>query len=43
MASRRPTDVERARRWRVENAEAIEASNAFVKEKGLPLAELRLF
>jgi antitoxin CcdA len=34
---------ERARRWRAENAEAIAASNAFVDEKGLPLAGLRRF
>ena len=34
---------ERARLWRAENAKAIESSNAFVEEKGLPLAGLRLF
>lgn len=32
---------ERARRWREENAEAIASSNAYVEEKGLPLAEFR--
>lgn len=34
---------ERARRWRVENAEAIASSNAFVEANGLPLAALRQF
>lgn len=34
---------ERARRWQEENAEAIASSNAYVEEKGLPLAEFRLF
>ncbi|MDB5694296.1 MAG: post-segregation antitoxin CcdA [Alphaproteobacteria bacterium] len=34
---------ERARRWRSENAAAIASSNAFVEEKGLPLADLRPF
>jgi antitoxin CcdA len=30
-------------RWRAENREAIEASNAWVEEHGLPLARYRLF
>ena len=34
---------ERARRWREENAEAIASSNAYVEEKGLPLAKFRRF
>jgi antitoxin CcdA len=34
---------ERARRWQVENAEAIASSNAFVEANGLPLASLRRF
>lgn len=34
---------ERARRWKAENADALASSNAFVEEKGLPLAGLRRF
>ena len=33
----------RAERWRQENAEALAASNAWVDEKGLPLAAYRPF
>ncbi|HZS82748.1 MAG TPA: type II toxin-antitoxin system CcdA family antitoxin [Stellaceae bacterium] len=35
--------MERAARWRVENKEAIEASNAYVERHGLPLARFRQF
>ncbi|WP_193176112.1 type II toxin-antitoxin system CcdA family antitoxin [Oricola nitratireducens] len=34
---------EKARRWREENAKAIEAANAFVDANGLPLARYRQF
>lgn len=34
---------ERERLWRIENAEAIEASNKYVEEHGLPLAKYRQF
>jgi antitoxin CcdA len=34
---------ERARRWLEENREAIESSNEYVRNHGLPLAHLRLF
>ena len=34
---------ERKRRWQDENAAAIEASNAYVKQHGLPLARFRRF
>lgn len=33
----------RSERWRQENREAIESSNAFVDEHGLPLARHRMF
>lgn len=33
----------RAERWRQENREAIESSNAFVDQHGLPLAQHRMF
>lgn len=32
---------ERERLWRIENAEAIEASNRYVEKHGLPLAKYR--
>lgn len=35
--------AERNRRWKEENREAIEASNAYVAEHGLPLERFRLF
>ena len=35
--------AERNRRWKEENREAIEASNAYVAEHGLPLEKYRLF
>ena len=34
---------EKARRWLVDNAEAIASSNAYVEEHGLPLTKLRQF
>jgi antitoxin CcdA len=34
---------ERVRRWQEENREAIEATNRYVEEHGLPLAEYRQF
>ena len=34
---------ERARRWRVENADALASSNAHVEAHGLPLARHRQF
>ncbi len=33
----------RAERWQEENREAIESSNRWVEENGLPLAGMRLF
>lgn len=35
--------AERERRWKEENREAIESSNRWVEEHGLPLAEYRQF
>ncbi|MEP3427974.1 MAG: type II toxin-antitoxin system CcdA family antitoxin [Hyphomicrobiales bacterium] len=32
-----------ADRWKLENQEALDSSNAFVEEQGLPLANSRLF
>lgn len=34
---------ERERLWRIENAEAIKASNRYVEKHGLPLAKYRQF
>ncbi len=34
---------EKARRWKEENREAIEATNRYIEEHGLPLAEYRQF
>jgi antitoxin CcdA len=34
---------ERAKKWREENKEAIESSNAYVEKYGLPLARYRQF
>jgi len=39
----RAVKAEKERRWREENAEALEASNRWVKEHGLPLAQYRMF
>ena len=41
--SRRQIAGTRPERWRFDNEEAIESSNAFVKANGVPLAHLRLF
>jgi antitoxin CcdA len=35
--------AERERRWRVENAEAIQSFNAWLAENGNPLAKYRAF
>ncbi|MFN4157656.1 MAG: type II toxin-antitoxin system CcdA family antitoxin [Gemmobacter sp.] len=35
--------VARAEAWRADNADAVASSNAWVAEKGLPLARHRLF
>lgn len=42
-ALREAISAEKARRWREENREAIEAHNRWVEEHGLPLAEYRMF
>ena len=34
---------EKSRRWKGENREAIEASNAYVEKHGLPLSKHRMF
>ncbi|AZN96685.1 antitoxin CcdA [Mesorhizobium robiniae] len=34
---------EKSRRWLLENREAIESSNEYVRRNGLPLAKYRLF
>ena len=34
---------ERERIWKLENAEAFQASNAYVEKHGLPLAKFRQF
>jgi antitoxin CcdA len=34
---------EKVRRWKEENREAIEATNRYIEEHGLPLAEYRQF
>lgn len=39
----RAVKAEQERLWRLENAEAIEASNKYVEEHGLPLAKYRQF
>lgn len=35
--------LEKARLWKIENAEAIESWNKYVEENGLPLAEFSQF
>jgi len=35
--------AEKERRWKIENAEAIQASNDNVAKHGLPLAKYRMF
>lgn len=42
-ALREAISAEKARRWQEENREAIEAHNRWVEERGLPLAEYRMF
>lgn len=39
----RAVKAERERLWKIENAEAIEAANAYVEKHGLPLAKYRQF
>jgi len=34
---------QQAQRWQSENREALESSNAFVEQNGLPLAKFRQF
>lgn len=36
-------DEEKARRWKIENREAIESLNEYVEKHGLPLEEFRQF
>ena len=35
--------AERARRWKVDNAEAVAAYNKWIEENGIPNASVRLF
>jgi len=35
--------AEKERRWKIDNAEAIKASNDYVAKHGLPLAKYRMF
>lgn len=35
--------AEKARKWREENAEAIQSSNEYVEKYGLPLEKYRMF
>jgi len=42
-ALRAATKAEQERRWKEENREAIDSSNAWLEENGLPYAELRLW
>jgi antitoxin CcdA len=35
--------AERARRWKVDNAEAVAAYNKWIEENGVPLARYRKF
>lgn len=39
----RAIKAEKERRWKIENAEAIKASNDYVAKHGLPLAKYRMF
>ena len=39
----RAVKSERERLWKIENAEAIAAENAYVEKHGLPLAKYRQF
>lgn len=38
----RAIKAEKERRWKIENAEAIKASNDYVAKHGLPLAKYRM-
>lgn len=40
---RRAVSQARAKQWQTENAPALESSNAYVEEHGLPLERLRPF
>lgn len=35
--------AERARRWKIDNAEAVAAYNKWIEENGIPNASVRLF
>ena len=35
--------AERARRWKVDNAEAVAAYNKWIEENGIPLSQYRKF
>lgn len=35
--------AERARRWKIDNAEAVAAYNNWIEENGIPLAQYRKF
>lgn len=39
----RAIKAEKERRWKIENADAIKASNDYVAKHGLPLAKYRMF
>ncbi len=39
----RAVKAEKERLWKIENAEAIKASNDYVEKHGLPLAKYRMF
>ena len=39
----RAVKAEKERRWKEENAEAIQASNDYVRRHGIPLSEYRKF
>jgi antitoxin CcdA len=39
----RAIKAEKERRWKIDNAEAIRASNDYVAKHGLPLAKYRMF
>lgn len=43
MGLARAIKAEKERRWKIENAEAIKASNDYVAKHGLPLAKYRMF
>ena len=39
----RAIQAEKERRWKIDNAKAIKASNDYVAKHGLPLAKYRMF